>query len=709
MKRYNIIMVEKKKKKLFQFGVVMIVKNESHIIEEALASVLPMIETYSISDTGSTDDTIEKIKTFFDKHGVSGEVYSDAWKDFGYNRTLALEHASKHMKFGFMLDADDIVKYPNDLTKQKFYEQLDTENPDAYKVMIMNDTGSLNYHRTQIFNMKKPWKYEGVLHEYPYLNNGRKTDVRLLPWKVVSRRLGNRNKMDPIEKYKKDAETLSVALQKEPFNTRHMFYLAQSYRDAEEHEKAIHWYQVRVDFGGWYEEVYFSLYQIGFIFLEKLNKEKDGVYFCMKAFKFHPKRIESMHAIAHYYAVRKKDFSTAFQFINKIKNIPLPVEDGLFVSVMLYEFYALYMYYLLSFLTFHQITVSQEDWNLFPPKLHGCLQDCLQLQMIEILNDTYEKSSLEFPKDRIPINPNPLMVTQQYYRVLNPCVALDDDGNIWYNIRCTNFDVHYQSMDRNGLIQTFNYLCNSNFTKIYELTDDSVYRKQKCSKDARIIGYEDMRLFRYRHKWYFIANNDELGSYLNRPQMVLGYLKDAPNPDGRSWDIQYVVHLQFPYQQQVEKNWCPVVVPGAPTLKIVYSIHPFVVLEPDIVTGYCRILTNLEYRFQLQNIPHRHPQIRGSTPWIPFENGWLAVGHYVYFMEEMNHQRVYYHFFIYVEKDLTEIRMSNPFHFEKHVIEFATGLVAHKNNIYISYSVSDSEPRVMTIPIEDVSKRLIRL
>lgn len=44
----------------------MIVRNESKIITRLLNSVLPIIDTYLICDTGSTDDTISIIKDFFD-------------------------------------------------------------------------------------------------------------------------------------------------------------------------------------------------------------------------------------------------------------------------------------------------------------------------------------------------------------------------------------------------------------------------------------------------------------------------------------------------------------------------------------------------------------------------------------------------------------------------------------------------------------------
>ena len=56
----------------------MIVKDEAPNIERCLESVAPYIDYYIICDTGSTDNTKEIIKTFFDK---SAYIYHpDIWK-----------------------------------------------------------------------------------------------------------------------------------------------------------------------------------------------------------------------------------------------------------------------------------------------------------------------------------------------------------------------------------------------------------------------------------------------------------------------------------------------------------------------------------------------------------------------------------------------------------------------------------------------------
>ena len=86
----------------------MIVKNESKIIERLLISVLPIIDTYCICDTGSTDNTKEIIKGFFEKWDISGTIVEEEFIDFGYNRNYALQKCRETTDCDYILflDAD---------------------------------------------------------------------------------------------------------------------------------------------------------------------------------------------------------------------------------------------------------------------------------------------------------------------------------------------------------------------------------------------------------------------------------------------------------------------------------------------------------------------------------------------------------------------------------------------------------------------------
>ena len=136
----------------------MIVKNESHIIRDTLSKLLnkvPKLDYWVISDTGSTDETKKIISEFFKERNIKGELFDDEWKDFGHNRTKALEHAFGKSKYLLIFDADDEICGDfilPELTKDSYHFQFGDENGTSYT-------------RTQIINNKKKWKYVGVLHE----------------------------------------------------------------------------------------------------------------------------------------------------------------------------------------------------------------------------------------------------------------------------------------------------------------------------------------------------------------------------------------------------------------------------------------------------------------------------------------------------------------------------------------------------------------
>ena len=71
----------------------MIVKNESHVIEDTLESLYHVIDTYCIVDTGSTDNTVELILNFMESKGIDGKILHRPWVNFAHNRNEALAAA----------------------------------------------------------------------------------------------------------------------------------------------------------------------------------------------------------------------------------------------------------------------------------------------------------------------------------------------------------------------------------------------------------------------------------------------------------------------------------------------------------------------------------------------------------------------------------------------------------------------------------------
>jgi len=91
----------------------MIVKNESKIIERMLQSVLPIIDTYCICDTGSTDNTEEVINNFFNRHNITGKIVKEPFINFCHNRTFALKSCLGMSDYVLLMDADMTLQIHN--------------------------------------------------------------------------------------------------------------------------------------------------------------------------------------------------------------------------------------------------------------------------------------------------------------------------------------------------------------------------------------------------------------------------------------------------------------------------------------------------------------------------------------------------------------------------------------------------------------------
>jgi len=316
-----------------RIALCMIVKNESHIIHECLNSIYKYIDYWVISDTGSTDGTQDIIKKFFEEKGIPGELHQDEWKNFGHNRSLALRHCDDKAEYAWMIDADDCVE--GDF---KFPEKMEA---DGYVVRMGRP--EFSWWRTQIFKTECKWRYEGVLHEYPACEKEQPILAKLEgKYNINARTLGARNVgITPIEKYTKDAEVLEKAMIDEPNNTRYQFYLAQSYFDSQQWEKAEQSYMKRAEMGGWPEEVYYSLYRVA---VARAMQDKPWPIIMasfLDAYNYRPNRCEPLVHIAQTLRQKFDQPAAAFVFARMAAEIPYPQTDILFVPDIIYNFSAL--------------------------------------------------------------------------------------------------------------------------------------------------------------------------------------------------------------------------------------------------------------------------------------------------------------------------------------------------------------------------------
>ena len=141
------------------------------------------------------------------------------------------------------------------------------------------------------------WRWFEELHEYIDCPQP-KTLATIQGCFIRSGREGARNN-DP-QKYIKDAAMLLQGIIREPKNPRKYFYIAQSYKDAGEHDLAKIYYLKRSTMGSWQEEVYIS-----FLEAAKITERKKGIEaaykYYVKAHNSHPTRHEAVKWLIWYW------------------------------------------------------------------------------------------------------------------------------------------------------------------------------------------------------------------------------------------------------------------------------------------------------------------------------------------------------------------------------------------------------------------------
>ena len=310
----------------------MIVKNETHIIKECLDSVLKYIDYWVIVDTGSTDGTQDLIRSYFAEKNIPGELHERPWLGFGHNRSEALALCDGKADWAWMIDADDYIEGNFQFPTLNVPEEL-----DAFALKFRRQ--DFVWWRTQIFRTGRSWKYVGVLHEYPTIENDQPKISKIEgEYAVVARTMGARNlNITPIEKYTKDAELLEKALLEEPNNIRYQFYLAQSYFDSQQWEKAEAAYIKRVQLGGWEEEQYYAAFRIGMCRGLQNKPWIEIQQAFLEAWELRPFRAEPLHQIAKVYRLMGHP-RLGFLYAKMAAEIPFPQEDILFVSEDVYKY-----------------------------------------------------------------------------------------------------------------------------------------------------------------------------------------------------------------------------------------------------------------------------------------------------------------------------------------------------------------------------------
>ncbi len=364
----------------------MIVKDESKVITRCLESVLPMIDYWVISDTGSTDGTQEIIKEYMKEKNVPGELIERPWKNFAHNRNEALDAARGKADYVLFIDADEYLVYDDEFEMP----ELDKD----YYYFILTWPGS-SWSKISLIKNIPDFRWEGVLHEVivPHVKHSFATVENVKNIYTVD---GVRSR-DP-KKYQKDAEVLEAALKEEPNNSRYMFYLAKSYESYGAKEEAIKWYKKRSEVGSSYDlEACWSLMSAGQL-LEQLGAPAQEVIDCYKGAVRHARnRAEPYYHLARYY--RSINDNTRCYLVASLgKTIPLP-DDSFFIENWIYD-YGLLMeisvssYWIGKYKECQEASLAMLEIEDLPKEYENCAEQNLGFANEKLLMEVCESSSL---------------------------------------------------------------------------------------------------------------------------------------------------------------------------------------------------------------------------------------------------------------------------------------------------------------------------
>jgi len=690
----------------------MIVRNESKIITRLLESVLPIIDTYLICDTGSTDNTVSLIKEYFNARGIKGEVITEPFKNFGYNRTVALKAARGRATYALLLDADMIFKIEPSFNKQSL-------TADSY--LIIQKGSGLSYHNTRLIRLDINATCVCPTHEYYDLPNGSKSEKLDSIWINDIGDGGSKG-----DKFERDIRLLKQGIEEEPNNGRYYFYLANSYFNSAQHAESIQYYKKRIEIGGWVEEVFYAHLNLGHAYITTKQDEL-ALSTWMNAYDMHPQRSETIYEICKYYRNKGKN-KIAMAFCMLGKSIPYPKNDTLFIHNDVYDTGFDYELSILGYYNNHpnMHKVICKLMNKTSQNYDNLLSNykfyCPKISSAASASSSSASASYLLTKiGAIQMKDN-INVCGTTYAMSgsNPCIFKNGskpDGSPRYmmNIRFVNYHLNY-----NG---SYHFEVNDNkivtVNNIYELDTEfniietSVKTYIPESNKLRYVGMEDMKPFAD------VTNNILFLGTCENPdnnRISIGY--GAVNPDSYEYNKTLIYNIvTTPFNKDCEKNWV-LYNDSQGDVKVIYQWYPLTICKINnnkniFDISYENYHTENDFKIfdmkpsleviEKKDMPPFFRNVRGSSNGCEYNGEIWFLCHVV----EYSQPREYYHLFaVFDKKTMNLNRWSHLFKYDGEKIEYSLGLVVEEKRIIISYSRWDREPTIGIFDKEKVESEM---
>lgn len=290
------------------------VKNSGDIFEKILKDNIDIFDTYTILDTGSTDNTIETIKNVF--KNKKGNIYCEDFINFRDSRNKLIDLAGKKYKFIIMLD-DTYLITKN--IRQYLRKVRGNQNAQSFSLYIKNDV--CEYSSNRIIDTQYDLKYVYKIHEVIEKNRAFMVDNDIHIFDYHNDYLYQRT----IDRKKFDLKLLFEELEENPDDPRIQYHIAQTYYCLENYEQCYEWYNKRINNNnGFFLEKVDSLLKCGILCLETLKFPiQESLKYFIKSYDLYKERADGLFYIGEYY-YNNYDFDNAYIFLKKAFSIKYP-------------------------------------------------------------------------------------------------------------------------------------------------------------------------------------------------------------------------------------------------------------------------------------------------------------------------------------------------------------------------------------------------
>lgn len=616
------------------------IKNENRIIKRMIESCLPAIDAVCVCDTGSTDNTIEVLTDYFKDFKIPAKIYNGSehlWKNFGYNRSQSFLSAVKFCKelgwdaehtYALALDADMQL-----VVKPAFKKAALT----AIGYKMIQKSHSLEYYNTRFMKIGHPWTCVGVTHEYW---DGGQTDTIGMDQMYISD-IGDGGCKD--DKFERDVRLLEQGLKDSPNNPRYLFYLAQSYKDNKQLDKSIELYKKRIEAGGWYEEIWYSMYVIMKLYAEKGDVPQAEMW-GQKAYEYRKERSENLLFLCRLFKDKRQYFK-AWHYYQLGAGIPKP-HDLLFIETDCYD----------RNFDFERTIIHD---YIFPHKKRESLG--YSLDYYNKWNEYCCFTNIQWFVQRIPCK-----VRQLHFQDIGDFVATSTsivkqpDDFYRLNVRYVNYRIQPNGgymMMKDGDLSGDHAVRTENYTCLLDSQLNIVSALKKMEPvfeplhDKHIKGMEDIRIF-YDSKGRLRYTGTTMEySYNGKIRQVTG----GYNPG--SGKLETLEQLKPPTDTDCEKNWIPY-----KDDQFIYSWHPFTIGKPN-AEGVLEIVSK-------QDTPKFLSHMRGSSTLVRDGEYFYGITHCVMYQTP----RKYYHMVVKIDAATNKlVAYSDPFFFINNAIEYVLG------------------------------------